>query len=180
MYFLEAGEGRRESEREHLSFGARGSVPRPWDHDLSETELDAHPTGPPGGPHNFCFLMEGSSVRIILVPRKGPVCLFWPPANGHNVQLHVVTLRAKKSILFSWRMQGAASNRCMAIATSPSTACSGNTLLQMHTARPERTLPGRHRVRGPPRLSRTALLVHVAVHPGPTQLLSRTPTVTRH
>lgn len=73
-----------------------------------------------------------------------------PPPHGHNVQLHVVTLREKKSVLFSWRMQGAASNRCMAIATSPSTACSGNTLLQMHTARPERTLPGRHRVQEPP------------------------------
>ena len=47
-------ERERERERRNLELGVegatRGSIPKPWDHDLSRNqESDAHPSEPPWG-----------------------------------------------------------------------------------------------------------------------------------
>ena len=59
------GEGQRERKRENLQQAPhstwslmQGSIPQPWDHDLSQNqELDAQPTEPPRSRLGLCLLI---------------------------------------------------------------------------------------------------------------------------
>lgn len=124
----------------------------------------------------FWGLMEVSAVVTVLkpvnVPCEEPVSLSWRYDTADNI--HIMTPREKKSILFFQRMQGTSSNCCMALSTSP-TFRTGKTLLQIHTTRQGRTFSTGHRG-----ASTTAPLLNEAIRPHLTQLLSVTQTLKKH
>lgn len=112
-------------------------------------------------------LMEVSAIVIVLKPVNVPCEETVSLSQRHDTadNIHIMTPREKKSIFFFQRKQGASSNCCMALSTSP------NTLLQIHTTRQGSTFSTGHRGASP-----TAPLLNEAIRPHPAQLVTYTNT----